>query len=321
MAREKVDRRTFIELLSKHGVTRTARMLQTDKRGVDRRRRRMELLEGLKIEPPTKTSGGFVRKLDDHPAFLKFTIEDGYVLVGSDAHYWPGTVTTAHRAFVAFAERFQPSLVVMNGDVMDFPSISRFSPSSWVDWENRPSVADEIETAGKRLDEIRQAAPNAELAWPLGNHDGRFESRIATAAPELARTFGTHLKDHFPHWRPCWGVSINDFDLVIKHRIRGGVYAPRNNTLASGKSTFTGHAHSLKVWAHSDYGGTRFSADTGTLAEPYGDQFLHYTEGNPVDWRSGFILARYKAGELLWPEVVHVRGPGVVEFRGDTFTI
>lgn len=321
MALARVDRRTFTELVATHGVSGAARALQVDKRSVDRRRRRAERLEGVQIVPPGRTHNGFVRKLDDHPAFLQHKIKDGYILVGSDAHFWPGNITTAHRAFVAFAERFQPELIVMNGDVMDFPAISRFSPSSWTDWENRPSVADEIMAAQERLEEVRKAAPNAVLAWTLGNHDGRFESRIATAAPEFAKVNGIHLKDHFPHWRPAWAVNVNDFDLIIKHRIKGGIHAARNNTIVAGKSTFTGHLHSLKVVAHTDYGGTRYSADTGTLAEPYGDQFIHYTEGNPVDWRSGFILARYKNGELLWPEVIHVRAPGVVEFRGDTFTI
>lgn len=276
----------------------------------------MEKSYGVAIEPPTSKTFG----LNQHPACIELNVKDGIVLVGSDSHYWPGIITTAHKAFVAFAERFQPVAVIKNGDVMDFPSISRFDPSSWTDLESRPSVADEIDTAQQRMNEIRKAAPNAKLCWPLGNHDARLETRIVSNAPQLAKVHGTRLKDHFEHWQPCWAVKVNG-DTIIKHRWKGGMYATRNNTLMAGINMITGHLHSLKVWPHSDYRGVRFGMDCGTLAEPYGPQFANYTELNPVDWRSGFGMLTFKNGELLWPEIVHVRKPGEVEFRGDTFTI
>jgi hypothetical protein len=52
------------------------------------------------------------------------------------------------------------------------------------------------------------------------------------------------------------------------------------------------------------------------MADPYGPQFYNYTELNPLNWRSGFILLTFVKGELLWPEHIFVRGPGSVDFRG-----
>jgi hypothetical protein len=71
----------------------------------------------------------------------------------------------------------------------------------------------------------------------------------------------------------------------------------------------------------SDYNGTRWGVDTGTLADPTGPQFIDYLEDNPTSWRSGFAVLTYYKGELLWPELCHVRGEGVYEFRGKVYNI
>ena len=95
-----------------------------------RRRRRIEKREGLKVTPPTR--GGHVQQLDKHPAAISLGIQDGFVLIGSDSHYYPGTTSTAHEAFLEFAREFKPKIIIKNGDEMDFPTISRFA-HGWVD--------------------------------------------------------------------------------------------------------------------------------------------------------------------------------------------
>lgn len=84
---------------------------------------------------------------------------------------------------------------------------------------------------------------------------------------------------------------------------------------------FTGHLHSMKVQPISDYNGTKYGVDTGTLADPYGPQFANYTELNPLNWRSGFVVVTFYKGQLLWPEFVHVLGPSKYEFRGKVYAI
>lgn len=150
-------------------------------------------------------------------------------------------------------------------------------------------------------------------AFFTGN--SRLETRLATVAPEYAKLKGVHLKDHFgDRWRPCYSAIIND-DVVVKHRYKGGVHALHNSVLWAGKTMITGHLHSLNVRAFTDYNGTRFGVDTGTLSEPYLPQF-QYVEDNPVNWRSGFVVLTFIDGELQWPEVVNVVSEGVVGFRG-----
>ena len=247
-------------------------------------------------------------------------LDDGIVLVGGDAHYWPGAPSTAHKAFVKFCTDLKPDIVVMNGDVLDASSISRHPP---IGWNRLPSVKEEIDTAIERLDEIVAATPNAPHLWPLGNHDARLETRLAQVAPELKDVYGTSLNDHFPDWQGCWSVHINDRPggVVVTHRFKGGMHAPQNNALWAGRSIVTGHLHSLKVMPVSDYNGTRFGVDAGCLAEPYHDAFQDYTEDAPKNWRSGFVVLTFKRGHLLWPEVCHVIEPGIVEFRGELITV
>ena len=113
---------------------------------------------------------------------------------------------------------------------------------------------------------------------------------------------------------------IND-DVVIKHRFKGGIHAPHNNTMWAGKTIVTGHLHQLKVTPISDYNGRRYGVDSGTLADPYGPQFESYTEQNPLNWASGFCVLTFRSGELMPPELVTVLRSGVVAFRGELINV
>jgi hypothetical protein len=244
-------------------------------------------------------------------------VENGVVIVFSDAHYWPGEPSTAHRALLHFANQLSPQVVVCNGDAIDGSAISRHPP---IGWESCPSVKDELEVCQERLNDIALAAGKAEKIWLLGNHDARFETRLAQVAPEFKDVHGIHLKDHFPDWDCGWSLFING-DVVIKHRFKGGTHAPFNNTLHSGLSTITGHLHSAKVTPFSDYRGVRYGVDTGCLADPYHPAFQGYCEDNPRNWRSGFCVLTFVDGTLLMPELVLVFDENRVQFRGELISV
>ena len=310
----------FIEMFRALGLHGTQRNLNITERAILARRRRLEMKFGIVINSPndvtTDTTKLSLERIE-YSHRLQEYITDGVVLIGSDSHYWPNIISPSHRAFVKLVREFKPKIIIKNGDELDFPSISRFSP---IGWEKRPKVIDEIEWTQKLLSEIEDASLNSTLYWPLGNHDARFETRLATTAPEYAMVKGVHLKDHFPRWKPCWSVWLNE-DIVVKHRFKGGIHATRNNTLLSGKTIVTGHLHSLQVRPHSDYNGTRWGVDCGTMADPYGPQFVDYTEDSPKDWRQGFIVLTFHKGKLLWPEVVVPHGENEYEFRGKVYQL
>ena len=302
------DEPTFIALVQEHGVGKAAKLLGLSVRAVFARRKGIEERGNHSISVPDSRSS---RRHEEYPARWELEVNNGTVLVGSDAHYWPGVNATAHRAFVKLCAEFSPKAVIVNGDMLDFASISRFPP---IGWEKQPSLVDEIDETKARLEEIHSASKKAAHIWPLGNHDGRFSTRIATVAPEYAKIHGFALKDHFPNWEPCWSCWIND-DVVVKHRWKGGIHAPHNNAIQGGKSMVTGHLHSQRVSPWSDYNGDRWGVDAGCLADVYGPQFL-YVEDNPRNWRAGFVVLTFVGGELLQPELVRVMDKNRVDFRG-----
>ena len=321
--RSSVSDADFVDLIRKHGPSGVAKILKIGVRKVYERRAGIEARSGTVIPNKNGTRGALgahyangVVVTQDAPGRLHDSVKDGVVLVGSDAHYWAGPPSTAHLAFVHFVREFKPAVVVMNGDAMDGASISRHAP---IMWEDRPTVVQELEAVQERLGEIEQASKNSRLYFPLGNHDARFESRLASVAPEYAKVHGVHLKDHLPRWRPCWSLFLNE-SVVIKHRWKSGIHAAHNNAVQSGMSMVTGHLHSLKVTPWTDYTGTRYGVDTGTMADPFGEQF-EYCEDSPRNWRSGFAVLTFRGSRLLWPEVVHVLEEGKVEFRGEIIKV
>ena len=88
------------------------------------------------------------------------TLRDGVAIVFSDAHYWPGEPSTAHKALLELCRRLKPKMVVANGDVFDGARVSRHPR---IGWEKSPTVKEEVEVVCLRMREIERAAPQAEL--------------------------------------------------------------------------------------------------------------------------------------------------------------
>jgi hypothetical protein len=309
----------FIEIWDKlKSAKKVSEELGVDIRNVHRRKKRIEERKGVSLET---TRQGPLLKTPDNPARKMLGIENGTVIVFSDAHFWPGIHTTAFKGLIWAIKEFQPKAIIANGDVFDGASISRFPR---IGWDSTPSVIQELKACEIALGEIedtaKKARHNSQLIWTLGNHDARFENRLAANAPQYEFVKGFTLKDHFPTWHPCWSCWPA-VDVAVKHRWKGGVHATHNNTVNSGVSIVTGHLHSLKVTPFSDYNGNRFGVDTGTLAEPMGPQFENYLEDSPTNWRSGFAILTFHEGRLMWPELVHKWGEGQIEFRGKVYDV
>lgn len=295
----------FIRIFTQNGATKTAKILDVHERSVYKRRE--NLARFISITAP----GNVPNKEYPHRAQLE--VKNGCVIVGSDFHIWPGSKSTALRAFKFLCRELKPSAVILNGDVLDFPKISRHPP---IGWETVPSPVEEIEAAQDDLGDIVQAVPRAcRKIWTLGNHDARFETRLATVASEYKNLKGIHLSDHFPAWEKGWSVWIND-SVVCKHRWKGGIHATHNNTVGAGKTMVTGHLHSQKVTPFTDYNGTRYGIDTGCVADTDHKAFVDYTEDNPKNWISGFAVLTFKGGQMMYPELVSKWDDKTVQFRG-----
>jgi hypothetical protein len=78
----------------------------------------------------------------------------------------------------------------------------------------------------------------------------------------------------------------------------------------------TGHLHSQKVQPITDYNGTRWGVDCGTMADIFAESFRDYMEDSPRNWVSGFGAFRFVDGELLQPMMARVVRDGVIDFMG-----
>lgn len=293
-----------------------AKHLSISTTAVQARRRRVEKKHGIIL--PLKDYRAAYNTAESSAAIAKLEISDGIIMVGSDAHIWPGHRSTMQRAFIKFAKRFKPAAIVANGDFFDGASISRHAS---IGWESRPSVAQELEAVQDYMGDLAQASPGSKRIWPLGNHDMRFEAKIANTLPELAKVEGVHLKDHFPQWLPCWRLDVND-DIVIRHRELGGEHADFRNVVTTGKTVVTGHDHRANVTAYRNYSGQHWGVRCGFMADSSLDsQFVHYLEAREPNWNPAFVFLTFKDRRMLWPELVNKFDDDHVEFRGEVIAV
>ena len=310
----KITDEEFLRLWEEHkSPVKVARITGISERRVHSRRRNLE--NKLKLSLPVG------KPIHIQKARHEAGLTDGIAIIFSDAHFWPGIRSTAFKGLLWAINELKPHIVIANGDIFDGSSISRHAR---INWSAVPNVKQELQACQEALKEIEDACEKArhhtQLIWPLGNHDSRFETRLSEAIPQFEGVGGTALKDHFPKWHPCWSCWLSD-SVVVKHRYKGGVHATHNNTVAAGTTIITGHLHSLKVAAFSDYNGVRWGVDTGTLAETDGPQFIDYLEDGPVNWRSGFAVITMKNSKPLWPELVSKHAEGIIDFRGQLIDV
>lgn len=318
MAKPSCTDQEFIGLWNKHGsVKQLSDILGVSERNISIRRRRIEEKYSIILAGVAKNSPDFKVTYPENNVRVNVELQNGIIVVGSDCHYWPDIISTAHRAFVKIIKDLKPKMVVMNGDVFDGASISRHPVSGW---GATPTVKQELEACQERLGEIEEAAKGASLNWTWGNHDMRFNARLAAQVGDTWRGVeGMNLTDHFPRWKFSTSIMVNE-NVMIKHRYHNGIHAVYNNTMKAGISVVTGHLHSLKVTPWSDYRGDRYGVDTGSLADVNGDQF-EYSEDNPRNHRSGGAILTFVDGKLLPPELFQVWDDDHVVFRGQLIAV
>ena len=237
------------------------------------------------------------------------------VLFG-DEHFWPERLVPTSSAFwilLQILEDVKPDLIVSMGDSFDGFGISRHPPHGWTDG---PSVDEELAANRLYLDMISECAPDADKFHLWGNHDARFDSRLATNVSQFAGVSGMSLQDHFSDWQWCEQLTLSD-TLECWHSWHGGIHAAFSNTLKSGRSTATGHTHRCHIREWTDCNGTRFGIETGTLADPDGPQFF-YAGHRPKNWQMGFVVVDILGNEIH-PDRVIVNN-GKARFRGKTWT-
>jgi predicted phosphodiesterase len=106
-----------------------------------------------------------------------------HVLVGSDFH-GQFVDPLALRVFLDVAKDVQPDTIVLNGDVLDFPQVSRFTHMPGA---GSLSLQDELDWVRDNIvRRVREAAPKAAIIWTIGNHEHRLVRHLANSDPAIA---------------------------------------------------------------------------------------------------------------------------------------
>ncbi len=86
------------------------------------------------------------------------------------------------KMFMNFLRREQPDTLVLNGDIVDFYSISKFDK----DPARKTDLQDELNDSYNFLYDLREALPNAGIMYIEGNHEARLRKYLRSKAPALA---------------------------------------------------------------------------------------------------------------------------------------
>lgn len=316
---QKISDEEFIRLWNEHkSVAALSKITGIAYRAVLKRRKSIEERHDIMLIANDNRGRPDIYIPDDQTQ-CNLTIDNGVIIVGSDCHYNPKYITTAHRAFVQCVKHLKPKVVILNGDLADFASISQHHR---IGWQHHPTVKEELDEMIERLGDIEAVRPaGCKLLITIGNHDLRFSGKLSNVLPQYEGISGFDLADHTPLWKWFWSIMVNGHTM-IKHRWHNGVHAVYNNILKSGTSFVSGHLHSLKVTPWTDYTGTRYGVDTGTMACVKDNQFI-YAENNPLNWRSGFAVLTFNNGKLMPPELAEVvdEDKGLYYFRGQVMKV
>lgn len=222
------------------------------------------------------------------------------ILVLSDIHV-PYHDQAAIESAIDYGREYDPSIVLINGDLIDFHHGSRFEK----DPEKRDMLS-EIDMAVRMLRWIRQEFPAAKIVYKLGNHDERWDRYLAANAPVLYMLKMTRLPGVIEH---VWQEQCEDkktlrqrnvdivgdqrpilagkLPILHGHELPCGMVSPVNPArgvyLRMGHTALVGHHHQTSTHCECDYRHSEVVCwSTGCLCE------LHPQYRRVNRWNHGF---------------------------------
>ena len=101
------------------------------------------------------------------------------IAVLSDLHF-PYHCTKTLKNWYAEAQEYEPSVILLNGDILDFYRLSRYEKDP-----NKRKTEYELDTVQQFLDWLQNGF-EAKIIWKDGNHDERWKKYLWNFAPEFS---------------------------------------------------------------------------------------------------------------------------------------
>lgn len=265
------------------------------------------------------------RKRKDTEPLRGFVISD---------HHCPRHEKTFHRLVVQWLRDYQPDFIDINGDLLDFPTISSHRTRE----EYNHHVNECLRGALHVLRDYREACPNARIIVKRGNHCNRLDYYDEDKAPETKgikagggeRPDGTeHDRDQHDLRELLWMDELHiDYipqewtqaKHVINRRLttrHGFSTSPQAGKVMLDKlsgSTIQGHDHRLALTLRTRHTGDpddpleiRLAMSGGCACEIPGG--LAYVKGGEPDWQNGAVAVDvYGDGDFYCSPMIYVPG-------------
>jgi predicted phosphodiesterase len=237
----------------------------------------------------------------------------------------------ALKAVIGFIGDYQPDEVIHIGDLMDYPSPSRWTKGTAEEFAQR--IKPDSEQAKTRLLAPLRAVYDGPVGVHEGNHDSRPRDYLSKFAPALVEFaddfrfenlldfdgFGVKVLPEFHKVAPGW---------VTTHGHRGGIRLTQkagdtalNAAIRFNTSLVMGHTHRLGLKPESTgYGGTvtksLWGMEVGNLMSM---RLATYLKGGTANWQQGFGILTID-GQDVTPEAVPITR-GRFSFDGRTWEV
>lgn len=216
------------------------------------------------------------------------------VLVLSDLHV-PFHDADLLTAIMKYCRDLKPDEVILNGDLVDFYSVSRFDKSP----HRAEDLQYELDCVAEVLEKIRKANPKAIIRYIMGNHEERLKRFLGSRAKALYNL--NCLKFHRLIRADEFNIKLVDYcyypspKFVITHGNRYGEHPAKNLLMKDfiGFSGLSGHAHRRDFSVRTSPNKMFFWNVSGHLAD---QSALEYAKHHR--WVQGFAVLKFSSGHI-----------------------
>ena len=254
-----------------------------------------------KGRPTIKTTAarpiGNTQTIDaDRPAKVVTRKPSYKVAVLSDIHY-PYENTNVMKIVKAILHDNTPDMIVLNGDILDCYSVSRYDKSPL----RKQTIQDEFDYGYNRLDEFVTEFPDTEFKFLEGNHEARFKKLLVSLKAQeylslRDMTIASQLDldtlgiEFIPENKD---LEIGRLTIMHGNRVRKGAGATaKAHHLDIGCSVIVGHIHRLSVaWKRNKFG-AHVMIENGALCD-FDVEYSRFP-----DWQHGFSMLHFDGEDL-----------------------
>lgn len=225
----------------------------------------------------------------------------------------------------------QPDELVINGDALDLPFLSRHSQKLIkAGVLSDYSEINEIELVkNKILIPLYLAAPNSRIIFRLGNHDERITNPYELTQAQLKRLAVVYT--HYQTTKLEEMLELDDFNIIydptpvrnyygiydVMHGLSLSKNAQEANILNRMGSGSTGHSHRLGV-KYMTKGGKHYSwSESGHMRKQ--DEVEYLPTAVLPDWQQGFIEVQFNEDRTSYFQTPHAIINGECVFNGKLY--